>query len=92
MLQHSALLLELADFLGRLQEDSSILCSLFLLELVHHGAVLQIDLSVHFYPHGVVLLLLGHVQVDRVVICREFVALEKLDGGLVKLEHHDFVQ
>lgn len=92
LLQHAALLLELAHFFGCFEQNLAVLHPLLLLELVHHRAVLQIDLAEHFHPHRVVLLLLGHIKVDRVIVSRELVALEKLDSGLVQLEHDNFMQ
>ena len=92
LLQIAALLLELANFLGCFEQDCAFLRPLLLLERVHHLGVLQIDLAVHFYPHRVVLFLLGHVKVDRVIVSRELVALEKLNSGLVQLENDNLMQ
>ena len=73
-------------------DDAAILCTLLLLILVHHRAILHIDLTVDIHLYRIILTLLGHVQVDRVVIGRELVTLEKLNRGLIKLQHDDFMQ
>ena len=41
---------------------------------------------------GTILRLLRHVQVHRVIIGRELVSLEELDGGLVELQYDDLMQ
>lgn len=73
-------------------DDAAILRTLLLLILVHHRAILHVDLSVDIHLYRIILTLLGHVQVDRVVVGRELVALEKLNRGLIKLQHDDFMQ
>ena len=73
-------------------DDAAILRTLLLLILVHHRAILHIDLTVDIHLYRIILTLLGHVQVDRVVVGRELVALEKLNRGLIKLQHDDFMQ
>ena len=66
--------------------------ALSLLVLLHHSTVLKIDLAIDLLAQGTVLGLLGHVQVDRVIVSREFVAFEELNCGLVQLQHDDFMQ
>ena len=75
-----------------LDYDAAILRALLLLILVHHRAILHVDLPVDIHLYRIIFTLLGHVQIDRVVIGRELVALEKLNRGLIKLQHDDFMQ
>ena len=66
--------------------------ALLLLILVHHLAVQRVYLVVHIHTHRVVFDLLGHIEIDRVIVGREFVSLEKLDGRLVELQNDDLVK
>ena len=47
---------------------------------------------VHIHAHCVVVDLPGHIEIDCVVVGREFVSLEKLDGRLVELQNDDLMQ
>ena len=73
-------------------DDAAVLPALLVHIRIHHRAVLHIDLTVDLHPDRVILALLSHVQVDGVVVGRELVALEKLNRGLIKLQHDDFMQ
>lgn len=59
---------------------------------LEHVRVLQIDLSIDSLLERIVLILLGHIEVHRVIVGGEFVALEKLNGGLPELQHDDFME
>ena len=54
--------------------------------------VLLVDVSINPHSNCVVLALFGHIKVYCMIICRKFVALKKLDGCLIKLQHHYFMQ
>lgn len=62
------------------------------IELVHHGAVLDVDFAVDILTLRIVFTLLRHIQIHCVVVSCELVAFEKLDCCLVQLEHDDLVQ
>lgn len=62
------------------------------IELVQHGAILDINLAVDILTLSIVFTLLSHIQIHGVIVSRELVAFEKLDCCLVQLEHDYLVQ
>ena len=61
VLKHAPLRLKFTSSGLVLNDDAAVLRALFLLILVHHLAILHIDLTVDLHPDSIILTLLGHV-------------------------------